>query len=210
MRRGRRIDSPVRADALTAAARRARCCVLATAALACLACSDEGDSSDTVGDISTVTVNELSGSGSSEWLELYNDGDRGVDLGLYGVTDTDEDTGLPRVDQAMRFPEDTRLVAGSFLLVLLGKDNSVPGPYTQEACLPGVSADCFYADFSISEARGEAVHLLTPEGDSVLDVRYPADLAFPADSELTACRLPDGTGELTTCSATPDEPNAPP
>jgi hypothetical protein len=198
MRRGRRIDSPVRVATLTAAV------------LTCLACSDTDGSSDTGDDISTVTVNELSGSGSAEWLELYNAGDGGVDLGLYGVTDTDEDTGLPRVDNAMRFPEDTRLAAGGFLLVLLGKDNSVPGPYTQEACLPGVAADCFYADFAISEARGEAVHLLTPEGDPVLDVRYPADLVFPADSELTACRLPDGTGELTTCSATPDAPNAAP
>jgi hypothetical protein len=181
----------------------------ALASLTSLACSDAASSSETEEDSADIAVNELSASGT-EWLELYNAGTRGVDLGLYAVADSDEDTGLPRVDDAMRFPENTRLAAGAFLLVLLGKEDSVPGPYSPEACLPGVADDCFYADFSISQARGEAVHLLTPDGDSMLDVRYPADLAFAADSELTACRLPDGSGELTTCSATPGEPNAAP
>jgi hypothetical protein len=110
----------------------------------------------------------------------------------------------------MRFPNGTKLPAGGYVLVLLGKSNSTPGPYSADACLPGVAVGCFYALFSVSEARGEAVHLLAPDNSEVSSIIYPADLAFEAGAGLTACRLPDGTGGLTTCSATPGAANAAP
>jgi len=154
----------------------------------------------------TVTFNELSAAGD-EWLELYNAGSADFDLGNYAITDTDKTTGEPRVSKAMRFPVGTKLPKGGFLLVLLGKKDSTPGPYSADACLPGVPAGCFYALFSISQTRGEAVHLLAPDNSSISQVIYPANLDFEAGAELSACRLPDGTGEFTTCAQSPGAAN---
>jgi len=158
---------------------------------------------------SALSFNEMSAAGD-EWLELYNGGTSEVDLSGYAIADTDKDTGEPRTTKAMRFPVGTKLANGGFLLILLGKSNSTPGPYAASACLPGVAVGCFYALFSISEARGEAVHLLAPNNDKVSSILYPADLAFEAGANLTACRVPDGMGGLQTCTATPGAPNATP
>lgn len=149
-----------------------------------------------------VAFNEVSAAGD-EWLELYNTGTSDFDLSGYGITDTDKSTGQPRVSKAMRFPNGTKLPKSGFVLVLLGKSNSTPGPYSADACLPGVAMGCFYALFSVSESRGEALHLLAADDSEVSSIIYPADLAFEAGAGLTACRIPDGSGDLTTCSATP-------
>jgi len=172
-------------------------------------CSSDSTPSQSTGNPNTVAFNEISAAGD-EWLELYNTGSSDFDLSGYGITDTDKSTGEPRVTKAMRFPSGTKLPAGGFVLVLLGKSNSTPGPYSADACLPGVAMGCFYALFSISETRGEAVHLLAADNSKVSSIIYPADLTFEAGAGLTACRVPDGTGELTTCSATPGAPNAKP
>jgi hypothetical protein len=156
-----------------------------------------------------VAFNEVSAAGN-EWLELYNTGSGEFDLSNYAIADSDETTGEARTGKAMRFPAGTKLPRAGFVLVLLGKDNTTPGPYTADACLPGVAASCFYAKFSISQARGEAVHLLAPDDTSVLKVIYPADLDFEAGAELSACRIPDGTGEFTTCAQTPGADNVTP
>ncbi len=172
------------------------------------ACSSDS-SPATSTNVGTVAFNEISAAGD-EWLELYNTGSAEVDLSGYGITDTDKDTGLPRVTKAMRFPNGTLLPKGGFALVLLDKKNSTPGPYSADACLAGVASGCFYALFSISESRGEAVHLIAADNSEVSSVIYPADLAFEGGSGFTACRIPDGTGELTTCTATPGAANAAP
>lgn len=173
-----------------------------------LGCSSQAPSA-AAPDASSVVFNELSAAGD-EWLELYNKGDSTFDLGSYALADTDKTTGVARTTKAMRFPTGTKLAKGAFLLVLMGKDNSTPGPYSADACLPQVSAGCFYGMFSLSQARGEAVHLLAPDNTTLTSTNYPADLEFEAGSGLTACRLPDGTGELSTCTATPGAPNAAP
>jgi hypothetical protein len=172
------------------------------------ACSSNDDKKSS-GDASSVSFNELNASGD-EWLELYNGGKVAVDLSPYSLADTDKATGTPRTDKAMRFPPGTKLEPSGFLLVLLGKKNSTPGPYAADACLPGVSVGCLYSLFSVSESRGEALHLLDAENEEVSSVIYPADLTLAADSGKTACRLPDGSGDLTTCTATPGAPNEAP
>jgi hypothetical protein len=186
-----------------------RCFLPALLSLAPLLCACSSSSDKGEGDASAVSFNELNAAGD-EWIELYNGGKKSVDLSSYSLADTDKATGKPRTDKAMRFPPGTTLDAGGFQLVLLGKKNSTPGPYAAEACLPGVAAGCFYALFSVSQSRGEALHLLDPKNDEVSSVIYPADLMFTADSGNTACRLPDGSGDLTTCAATPGAPNAAP
>jgi hypothetical protein len=163
-------------------------------------CASENESATP--SLDNIAVNELQGAGT-EWLELYHWGGGELALDQYGLADTDEDTGLPRIDNALRFPADTQLASGGFLLVLLGKDDAAPGPYTRDACLPDVDSGCLYATFSISEARGEAVHLITPDDEALLNVNFPANLAAPDESNSTVCRLPDGTGELTSCVPTP-------
>jgi hypothetical protein len=187
-------------SALTLIALSALCCA------ALPACSSDS-SNDKSTNPSTVAFNEISAAGD-EWLELYNTGSTEVDLSGYGVTDTDKSTGQARVTKAMRFPNGSKLPKGAFVLVLLGKSNSTPGPYSADACLPGVAAGCYYALFSVSEARGEAVHLIGPDNAEISSLTYPADLAFEAGAGLTACRIPDGTGDLTTCTATPAAANA--
>jgi hypothetical protein len=157
----------------------------------------------------TVAFNEVSAAGE-EWLELYNTGSSEFDLSNYAIADSDEITGEPRTGKAMRFPAGTKLPKGGFVLVLLGKSNSTPGPYSADACLPGVAVGCFYALFSVSQTRGEAVHLLDPDSTSVLKMIYPANLDFEAGAALSACRIPDGTGEFTTCAQTPGAANVMP
>jgi len=176
--------------------------------LASTACSS-GSSGSSSAKPTSLAFNEISAAGD-EWLELYNAGTGEVDLGSHSIADTDKATGMARTDKAMRFPAGTKVPKGGFVLVLLNKKNSTPGPYSADACLTGVSVGCFYALFSISEARGEAVHLLAPDNTEVSSVIYPVDLAFDSGSGMTACRMPDGTGELTTCNATPGAPNAAP
>lgn len=156
-----------------------------------------------------IAFNEISAAGE-EWLELYNNGSSEFDLSNYAIADTDKTTGEPRTTKAMRFPSGTKLPKGGFVLVLMGKSNSTPGPYSADACLKGVAVGCFYALFSISQTRGEAVHLLAPDNTSVLNVIYPANLDFEAGTDMSACRVPDGTGEFTTCVQTPGAANAVP
>ena len=184
------------------------CAVITLSSIILSACSSDSSPSKTL-DPSTITFNEISASGD-EWLELYNSGTSEIDLSGYGITDTDKVTGEPRVTKAMRFPNGTKLPKGGFVLVLLDKSNSTPGPYSADACLPGVAKGCFYALFSVSEARGEAVHLLAADNSEVSSIIYPANLSFEAGAGLTACRMPDGSGELTTCTATPAAANASP
>ncbi|HYQ29303.1 MAG TPA: lamin tail domain-containing protein [Polyangiaceae bacterium] len=184
------------------------CVVVALSSIVLSACSSDASPSKAV-DASTIAFNEISAAGD-EWLELYNTGTSELDLSGYGITDTDKVTGEPRVTKAMRFPNGTKLPKGGFALVLLDKSNSTPGPYSADACLPGVAKGCFYALFSVSEARGEAVHLLAADNSEVSSIIYPADLSFEAGTGLTACRIPDGSGALTTCTATPGTVNASP
>lgn len=180
------------------------------ALLALMACSSDGTTTAAPPNASaTVAFNEISASGD-EWLELYNTGSGDFDLSNYAIADTDKTTGEPRISKAMRFPSGTKLPKGGFVLVLMGKDNSTPGPYSADACLKGVSVGCFYALFSVSQTRGEALHLLAPDNSSVSSVIYPANLDFEAGTDSSACRIPDGTGQFTTCAQSPGAANMEP
>ena len=143
------------------------------------ACSSDAAPADAtpVNPSTTVAFNEISAAGD-EWLELYNTGSSEFDLSNYAIADTDKTTGEPRTTKAMRFPAGTKLPKGGFVLVLLGKSNSTPGPYSADACLPGVASGCFYALFSISQTRGEAVHLLAPDNTSVVERDLPGKSRF--------------------------------
>ena len=179
-------------------------------AVAFSSCADRADSAPSEPSPGDIVFNELNATGTAEWLELYDAGDHDLDLAGYGVADSDKNTGLARTTKAMHFPPGTVLRKHGFALVLLGKNDAAPGPYPAAACLPEVDSACFYAAFSISAARGETVHVLAPDDTTLVSVTYPADLIFDPSSGSSACRIPDGAGALTTCSATPSATNAAP
>jgi hypothetical protein len=109
-----------------------------------------------------------------DWVELYNPGDRTVDLS--GMHLTDDATHLDK----WTFPEGTTLDAGAYLVVWADEDGGDD---------PGL-----HASFKLS-ASGEQVYLVDTEaqGNAVLDSvvfgQQEADRAYG--------RIPDGTGSFT-------------
>lgn len=185
---------------------------IAFCALALVACSGGGssNSSNTAATDPTaatdLVINEMNGTGD-EWLELYNNGPVAIDLDGIAIADSDKDTGLPKTDQAMRFPKGTSIAKGGYVLVVLDKKNSTPGPYPATQCLKGIDVGCFFALFSISVQRGETVYLLASDNTVMSSTAYPNTL--DAGSSDSVCRSPDGTGAWITCTATPGAPNKP-
>lgn len=187
------------------------------ALVAAVSCSCSDDPSDVEGSAGTsssaaaqIVVNEINAQGAVEWLELANNGSQPVDLGGYGLADTDKDTGLPKTGKAMRFPAGTSLPAGGYLLVLTSVDEQAPGPYLADSCLENVEAPCFKAQFGLSASSGESVHLLSPDDIVVGSTAYPKDLTPDALANQTVCRSPDRTGGFAVCGATPAAANASP
>lgn len=188
---------------------------LALVGLAAASCSSGDDDSTTEGSAGAsstaakeVIVNEFNSVGAVEWLELANKGAQTVDLGGYGLADTDKDTGLPKTGKAMRFPPGIAIAAGGYLLVLTGMDGAEPGPYLAESCLAGVDVGCLKADFGISAASGETLHLIAPDDSVVSSTAYPKFLTPDATANETACRSPDRTGDFAVCIATPGTANS--
>ncbi len=155
-----------------------------------------------------VVVNELNAQGGAEWIELANAGTGEVDLGDYGLADTDKNTGLPKIGKAMRFPAGTTIAPGAYVLVLTSVDDAIDGLYPAAACLAGVSADCYKTDFGISAASGEKVHLIAPDDSVVWSTAYPPGLSPDMSQNQTVCRAPDKTGDFVVCAATPAAANA--
>ena len=161
-------------------------------------------SDDTTARPSGVVINEVRAEGE-EWVELLNSSARSVNIGGWGVTDS-EDDGSPRANRAVRFPSDTILAPGAFAVVLANQDASVDGFAIDCAGLP-VSA-CLVADWGISAADGEQVHLL----DDVDGVRDSAAYAAPSGAldAVSWGRVPDGLGPFTANAPSPNAPNATP
>jgi hypothetical protein len=191
-------------------------------AAAVTACSGSGDEAATSVDAGgkedssvptgagDVVVNELSAVGSSEWVEIGNKGAAPFDLGGYALADSDKSTGAPKTGDMMTFPIGTVIPASGRLLVLTSKKDAPVGPHAKAECLANGPDTCLYASWGISASNGEAVHLLAKDGTVVTSTAYPRNLGIDADAGQTACRLPDLTGELTTCTGTPGAVNAAP
>lgn len=186
---------------------------LAFLILAAASCSGGDDSEEGSGNSWTaareVVVNEFNSLGDTEWIELANKGSQAVDLGSFGLADTDKGTGLPKTAKAMRFPAGTSIPAGGYVLVLTGQDGEEPGPYLAESCLAGANVTCFKAGFQISAASGEELHLIAPDDQVVSSTAYPSYLASDSGADKTACRSPDRTGDFALCTPTPGAANSP-
>ncbi len=110
-----------------------------------------------------VVINELMASNglyedgkSYDWVELYNDGDKAVDLSGWFFSDSKKDL------QKFVFPKGTKLAAGGYLTVFCtGEDGIDPG-----------KGKTFYSSFSLS-GSGETLYLSDPEGTLVTKLKYP-------------------------------------
>lgn len=201
--------------------------VLAVCALVgCTSSSDSGDASasssasdggaeggDAAGSVapgaSDIVFNELSATGSGEWIEIANGGANAFDLGGYAIADSEKTTITPKKDDAMIFPPGTTIASHARILILVGKEDLPVGPYPKSDCLANGPETCFFATFGISASNGEALHLLAPDGSVVTTTAYPRNLGIDPAANRTACRLPEFSGEFASCAATPGAANAP-
>lgn len=156
-----------------------------------------------------IVFNEVAAVGNSEWIEIANRGAEAANLGDYYVADSDKTTNEPKRSSAMRFPPGTTLGAGARFLIVASKKNGTVGPHPKADCLPEGPDSCYFATFGISATTGEALHFLAPDGSVVTSTAIPKSLSADAGGSTTQtmCRIPDLTGELTTCAPTPGQAN---
>jgi hypothetical protein len=87
--------------------------------------------------------------------------------------------------------------------------NGTVGPHPKTECLADGPDTCFYATFGLSATTGEVIHLLAPNTLVVTSTAIPKTLSADAGGATTVsqCRLPDFTGEFSSCAMTPGRPN---
>ena len=91
-----------------------------------------------------------------DWVELYNSGDKTVNLGGWGFTDSKKDL------YKFTFPEGAKLKSGGYLTIwCTGEENSKPG-----------KGDTFYADFAIS-SKGETLRLTDADEQEIAKLKMP-------------------------------------
>lgn len=152
-----------------------------------------------------LVVNEMRASGD-DWIELYNAGDAPIDLGGYGVADTEADGGAPRVSLALRFPTGTMLGPGQYVFILADVADAGAGPQTSCLADSGI-ARCYHAGWAISASRGETLSVIDARDNVVVRVTYPPNAA---PSGQSWGRLPNGTGEFAPNRPTPGASNQAP
>lgn len=108
-----------------------------------------------------------------DWVELYNDGDRTVNLSGWGFTDSKKDL------YRFTFPEGAKLKAGDYLTIFCtDTENRSPG-----------KGDTFYADFAISASKEETLRLTDPEGAEMQKLKLPVQYG------CVSYGLPSGGGD---------------
>ncbi|MCA9600059.1 MAG: lamin tail domain-containing protein [Myxococcales bacterium] len=150
---------------------------------------------------SNLAINEISAKGD-DFVEIVNLGSVSADLSGMVLADQD-DTGCPKLTEALTFPSGTSLAAGERLLIVAGQTGASNDPQTD--CLNG-PASCFHVGFGISASNGDGVFLIST-------TTIVASAALPIDAVTdgqTWCRLPDGTGDFAVCAPTPGAANAAP
>ncbi len=120
-----------------------------------------------------------------DWIELYNAGDKKVDLSGYYLSDSKKNV------TKWAFPEKTTLKAGGYLIVYCTGEEMSPG-----------KGDTFYANFKISSS-GETLLLTARDGITPL-----ASAVLPAQYGNVSWGIPYGSGEyLFLAEATPGAKN---
>jgi len=118
---------------------------------------------------SGIVINEVAPAGKPfDWFELYNKGEKEVDLSKWSFTDD-----LTNKKNKANFPEKTVIKPGEYKIFYLGND------------WPG---------FGLGK-KGEELGLMDPEGKTVDSVKWPKGAAPETKS---FGRFPDLTGEFKT------------
>jgi hypothetical protein len=150
-----------------------------------------------------LVVNEIRSKGK-EFVELYNPTSAAIDLSGTKVADATDPDGCPKVADALVFPANTSLPSGGYLVVFTGQTDAGNG--VQTACFDAGVANCFYANYKISNTTGETLFVLTSADAVVTSGYYPPGAA---DSGQSWGRLPNGTGSFTVNTPTPGAANQP-
>jgi hypothetical protein len=167
--------------------------------------SDPVDPAATTGgapvDKTDVVVNEISALGE-DWVEIGSAAAEELDLSGLGVTDQLDD-GRPKLAEAMRFPEGTKLAPGQYLLIRADLNDALPGEQT--ACLTtGGPATCYQATWGISDSMGDKIFLISQANEVLSEVPYPINAATAGQ---TYGRVPSTLGNFVACEPTPGQAN---
>lgn len=120
-----------------------------------------------------------------DWLELYNDGGKAIDLSGYYLSDS------AKKPTKWQFPAGTKLKAGGYLLVYCTGEEMTPG-----------KGSVFYANFKIS-ASGDTLYLTLPDGKTAA-----ATLTLGAQYGNVSYGIPSGgQGYQFLTEATPGKKN---
>lgn len=115
-----------------------------------------------------------------DWVELYNKGDKTVDISGYRLSDDKTD-----FDQFI-FPEGTTMVPNSYLIVWADKDTDQDG---------------YHADFKIS-ASGEIIYLADPSLSILDSIEFSTQ-----NTDESYGRIPNGTGSFEVMNPTFEKEN---
>ena len=146
-----------------------------------------------------LVFNEVSTLGG-DYIELMNIGGGTLNIGGYRLVDRVD--GAPRREEAVIFDAGATLAPGEILLIQakLGEDVR---PGEQTACGPGAPMRCYYAAWGLSNTSGDALFVLSPQGERVLELEYAAGTV----TDGAWGRIPDGTGPFTNTSNSPGQEN---
>ncbi len=132
-----------------------------------------------------IVINEIRGQGGTDFIELYNGGDKPADLSGYWVSDGTNSSAIEN---------GVVVLPGAFLYL---QDNEG----SQAACALG-TGNCQWFNFGISSS-GETVYLMTPDLSEIDSIEYPSDMSDEAlINGETWGRLPDGADSLAYLSPT--------
>jgi hypothetical protein len=165
-----------------------------TALSACASREDPPGAADA--GATSIRINEVSGAGAG-FVEIYNAGAIVFDVGGWKVAGSHTDGGTP--NDPFTLPPGPQVPPGGFLVVMGFQEAGV-------SCAAPQGVPCFLGSFSISNANGETIYLLTPASKVADSTEYPAGKVGKAKSWG---RLPDGTGSFDIRTPTVGEKNAP-
>ena len=145
-----------------------------------------------------VVVNEIRAKGA-EFVELYNPTSGTIDLSGVALADTESDSGCPKTSEQLVFPSGTQIPSGGYVVVDTSAGDA-GGPF--QNCHDAGYA-CFQATWGVSNSSGESVWVL--QGQTLAATAYYPPSAV--DSGQSYGRIPNGTGNFTTCTPTPAAAN---
>lgn len=145
--------------------------------------ADSGYAGLVINEVCSTNKNSLKAADgtSPDWIEIFNAGDRDIDLSGVGVSDGNKNR------FKFTFPSGASLKAGAYLIIHCDDVDSVTGE--------------LHAAFKIS-AAGETIYLTAPDGSDIDTVVLPE-----LDSDITYGRYTNGSSDFALLNPTPGQSN---